>query len=421
MSQSEKCRAPGWVGLVALWSAALVFGGVMLVAAPAGAAIAESDLVWITDGEAVAEDLYAVGNEVRIGGRVEGDLVAVAAERVWIGGTVTGSVTALAPLVVVQGEVQGSVRGAAGEVIVTGRVGGDVLVAAWDMQLRGVVERDLLVAGWSAVAGGGVGRDVRGFFRSLRLAGKVDRNVEVRVDRLRVGRDMAVQGDLDYRTDHVSGSQYLEDGVVGSVISRGDLPPNIRIRAFRLMAVVLMSLMVMVGGMLVVAGRSAAVEAARERMVAMPWKSLGKGVAVLSAPLVGGVLLVGIVTAGLPVYVWGPLLLAGIPFLVIASGAWLLVVLISHIPVAVATGRKLGRVTGRGWSMASEYLVGAVVLLALAQIPRLGTAAAAAVTVLGAGAWFGKRQERVARRPPSTKTKRDTPPGFDDEALSNRP
>ena len=381
-------------------AAVLVFWCAMLAAAPAAAAMAESNLVWITDGETVDEDLYAVGQEVRIEGRVEGDLVALAGERLWIGGTVTGSVTALAPQVVVQGQVQGSVRGVAGEVIVTGEVGGDVVVAAWDLQLRGTVERDLLAASWSTVAGGRVGRDLRGRYRSLRLTGEIGRDVQVRGDRLRVGRGVAVEGDLDYRTDHLDGTQHLESGVAGSVISRGELPANIRIRALRVMSVFMVALLMVVAGLLVIRWRTPWVEAASVRALRTPWRSLGMGMALVLSPLVILGLLV-LVVLWFPFYIWGPVVMGGIPLLTIAAGLWMLTVLAAHIPVAVAAGRRLGRVFDRHWDPAWAYLVGTVIYLAVLQIPRLGVPLVAVVTVAGAGAWLGRNDRSRSSGSPS--------------------
>lgn len=366
---------------------------------PAEATVAESDLVWIVEAEVVPEDLYALGNEVRIAGRVEGDLVAVATDVVRVEGVVTGSVTALASRVVIEGEVGGSLRAAAVEVTVTGRVGGDVLTAAADLEVIGVVERDVLAAVWSAAAGGSVGRDLRGFFRSLELGGRIAGDVEIRTDRLDAEDAMSVLGDVFYQADHLAGQEYLEAGVAGSLINRGMLPPNIRIRAFRLMIVLFMSLLMLVVGLVVVRMVARQTEAAVGRIVRMPLLSMGKGLIFLLSPLLG-LAIAGVVVVSLPLYIWGPLLVVAAPFVAVAAGFWLLAALVSHIPVAVATGRVLGRVLGRRWALTPAYLAGTVVFLLALQIPMLGLPVAGVVTGLGAGAWLGKRGRFSTGRPP---------------------
>ena len=369
------------VGPALLW--------LVVVPAPAVATVAESDLVWIVESEVVPEDLYALGNEVRIAGRVEGDLVAVATDVVRVEGVVTGSVMALAPRVVIEGEVGGSLRAVAAEVIVTGHVGGDVVTAAADLEVIGAVERDVLAAVWSAATTGSVGRDLRGFFRSLDLGGRIVGDVEVRTDRLDADATVSVLGDLDYQADHLRGQEYLDAGVAGSLINRGVLPPNIRIRAFRLMVVLLMSLLMVLGGLVVVRALPSRTEAAVGRMLRGPWRSLGRGAMVLLAPPVG-LALAGVAIFTLPLYIWGPLLVVAVPFLAVGAGAWLLTVVAAHIPLAVATGRGLGRVFGRRWDLTPAYLIGVAAFVLALQVPVLGLAVAAAVTGLGAGAWLGK-------------------------------
>lgn len=367
------------LGLAFLWP----------TAAPALAATAESDLVWIVEDQVVPEDLYAVGNEVRIAGRVEGDLLAVATDRVLVEGVVTGSVTVLASRVVIEGEVGGSVRGAAGEVTVAGRVGGDVVVGAFGLAVDGVVERDVLAAAWSAASAGSVGRDLKGLFRSLDLGGQVGGDVEIRADGLNAAGDVSVLGDVDYQASHLSGEDFLEAGVEGSLINRGMLPPNVRIRGFRLMTLVFVSLVVLVAGLVTVRLLASQTEAAVGRVLRAPLPCIGKGLVFFLSPLLG-LAAAGVVVTSLPLYIWGPLLVVAVPFGAVGAGVWLLAALVSHVPVAVATGRGLGRVLGRRWDLTPAYLAGAAVLLAALQVPLLGAPAAAAVTGLGAGAWLGK-------------------------------
>ncbi|MCQ3804205.1 MAG: polymer-forming cytoskeletal protein [Acidimicrobiia bacterium] len=373
-----------------VWMTGLVVLVVIGAAPPAAASVAESDLVWIVEDEVVSEDLYAVGNEVRISGRVEGDLVAVATDRLLVEGVVTGSVTALASRLVIEGEVGGSVVGAAADVTVTGQVGGDVVVGTLDLRVDGAVGRDILGAAWSGSAGGTVGRDLRGLFRSLDLGGEIGGDVEIRANRLHAEQRLSVLGDMDYQAAHLWGQEYLEGNVKGSSVNRRALPPNIRIRGFRLMAVLFMSLLVLVAGLVVVRLASSLVEAAADRAVRTPWRSLGKGLILAVSPLVGLAAML-MVVVWLPLYIWGPLLIGGVPFLTIAAGAWLLALLVSHIPVAVATGRAIGTVLGRRWDTAVAYLVGAVVYLLVLQIPVLGLPLAATAMVLGVGGWLGRR------------------------------
>ena len=367
---------------------------------PAAATTAESDLVWILEGEVVAEDLYAVGNDIRVSGRVEGDLIAAASDELLVEGWVTGSVTALASRVVIKGVVEGSVRAAAGEVIVTGRVGGDVVVAAGTLRVSGEVERDVLAAAWSGVVGGKTGRDLEGLFRSVTLGGDINGNVEIRTNRLVTESGLSVLGDLGFQASRLSGIEDLVGNVGGSVLNRRALPPNVRLRAFRLMAYLFVSLVLMVGGLGAVRLAPHRVEAAAGRTARSPLRSLGKGVVVFFSPAIGLAALAAAIR-WLPIYIWGPLLVGAVPILIIVAGVWLLTLLISHIPVAVTAGRWMGRFFGRDWETPSAYLVGAVACLLALRIPVAGRPLVVIATIIGAGGWLGRPVTRPEspRRP----------------------
>lgn len=394
-----------------VWIAAVTLCWMVTPVAPASAATAESDLVWILEDEVVPEDLYAVGNNVRVSGRVEGDLVAVAGEELRVEGVVTGSVTVFAARVVIAGVVEGSVRGAAGEMVISGRVGGDVVAAAAVLRATGEVERDILAAVWSAATRGRVGRDLRGLFRTISLGGEIAGDAEIRTRGLTGGADLSILGDLDYRADRIEG-ETLEDKVEGSMINRRALPPNIRVRAFGLMVYVSLSLLMLAGGLVIIRVASSRVREAADRATKLPLRALGKGLALFLSPLVGLALL-GMAVAWLPLPIWGPMAVGAVPLLVILAGVWLTASLVSHIPVAVAAGRAVGRRLGRHWELSTAYLVGAVAYFLALRIPLVGLPLVLAATVLGAGGWLGRRGPAGADEPraiqPDTFRPRGTP------------
>ena len=365
---------------------------------PAVAATAESDLVWILEDEVVPEDLYAVGNQVRVSGRVEGDLVVVATEELAVEGVVTGSVTVFASRVVIAGAVEGSVRGAAGEVVISGRVGGDVVVGAVVLRAAGEVERDILAAAWSGTTGGKVGRDLRGLFRNLNLGGEIARDAEIRTRSLAGEPDLAILGDLDFRADRFS--EELEAKVAGSVINRRALPPNVRLRAFGLMVYLSVSLFMLAAGLVIIRVASYRVSEAADRTTSIPLRSLAKGLMVfLSPPL--ALALLGVAIIWVPVPIWAPLVVGAVPLLIIVTGVWLLAFLISHLPAAVAAGRAVGRLFGRRWEVSTAYLVGAVAYLLALRIPLVGLPLVLIATLLGAGGWLGRRRPAGADQNPT--------------------
>ena len=74
------------------------------------------------------------------------------------------------------------------------------------------------------------------------------------------------------------------------------------------------------------------------------------------------------------------------------AGVWLPALVLSHIPVAAAAGRAVGRLFGRSWEMSVAYLVGAVAYLLALRIPVVGLPLVLLATLLGAGGWLGRRK-----------------------------
>ena len=102
--------------------AVLIAASVPVLGLPAAAAeTANSEFVIIREDDVVADDLYAGAIRVVVEGRIDGDLIAFAAEEIVINGSVGGSVVAVTPRVVVTGSVNGSLRTVASSVSVDSR------------------------------------------------------------------------------------------------------------------------------------------------------------------------------------------------------------------------------------------------------------------------------------------------------------
>ncbi|MEX0699791.1 MAG: polymer-forming cytoskeletal protein, partial [Acidimicrobiia bacterium] len=115
----------------------LVLGLVVFGLSPtlARAEVTQSDFVLVRPEDTITEDLYVAGNTVRVEGRIEGDLYAVAFNEIVVSGVVTGDIVAVGGRVEVSGSVEGSLRAAAGRIVISGSVGDDVLVASWSAEV----------------------------------------------------------------------------------------------------------------------------------------------------------------------------------------------------------------------------------------------------------------------------------------------
>lgn len=348
------------------------------------AELTQSNVVLVREGDVVTEDLYAAGNIIEVRGLIEGDLVAAAFSEIRVLGEVTGSVTALAGAVTVTGEVGGSVRAIAGSVDVLGEVGEDVLVAAWSTEAGrdAQIGRDLAVWGRSLSGAARVGRDVLGWQRSTLISGLIANNVDISTGKLTVEPSARVGGDVAF-TSSRDAAIAGDAEVAGSVIKREPLPPNIRIRAMRLMATVLALIgSTAIGALLIWAfGERAesAVKALRERPLGVLAWGAGITAAVPALIAVTG-LAIGLSppAAGIP-------LLAVFAPLVVASTSLLMVGLLAA-PVPVAT--VLGGALFPRSSIYARFAAGMLVIAFLAFIPWLNLLAVVGLAVLGLGSWL---------------------------------
>jgi hypothetical protein len=338
---------------------------VPLAASPAIAAeYRAGDRVTIGPGEQITEDLY------------------VAAGTTVIQGTVDGDVSAVGGLVEVLGDVTGSVNVVGGNMIISGSVGGAVRAVGGNIEIRGEVGRDVISTGGNVVvtAGASVEGDVAGGVGALRIegavggdvlaaagelvvAGAVAGRIDGEIGRLRILSTATVEGDVSYASDREA---EIEPGAtVGGTVERRAprwagyetlLPAN-PLTAF--LGGVLGLLLLGWALMLV---RPATVILPGTQLWARPLPALGAGLAVWVGQFFLLVLLgiLAALLAGLAASFGGAVFIL---FLVVLL-AVISLVFVSHVWVAMAIGRALGRyATGLApWLL---YAIGTLVWVAL--------------------------------------------------------
>ncbi len=344
---------------------ASVFLGV-LPSSPALASTAGSDIVIIREDEVIEEDLYSAGYRIDVHGRIEGDLLAAAVGEVFIDGSVTGSVTAIAKKVTITGVVEGSVRVLAQEVIIDGAViGGDLAATAWKVNSHGEIGRDVFVFARELTLGGTVARMVKGNQHRTTLEGQFLGDVETQTGKLIMVEGTRIAGDLYYAGDPVVIGSF--DGVEGSVVKRNALPMNIRIRAMILFGGTLAILLGLLGGLLVIwLGRNSVTKAS-ERLGSRPGAAFVWGLALVLSPFVVGALVVTRLVTASPEAAF-PAALVMIPILVILFS--FLAVAVALAPITVAAG--LGGLIIKEKSIFARFLLGYLILVVLLIVPFLG-------------------------------------------------
>ena len=404
MSEPGRGAGTGGRGRGLTAGAALLLAVIGWAGAADGAAGAErlasraaADVVLVAEGDVVADDLYAAGQVITINGLVEGDLFFWAADRLEINGEVTGNVTGAAGTMRINGRVGGSVRVVGWDLAAGGSVGRDLFGIGWRVAVDGAIGRDVLAWTRNLAAGGSVGRDIAGQARGTALlSGRVGRDVDMTVDRLRVADGADIAEDLVYRSPRPA-TVSEQATVGGNLIRRPPLVPNLSVGAASTALTIAIWLFYMIVGLLVI--RIPGYGQAAQQVRARPWFSLGWGaVMLLGLPLLFALALwVIIVFAGWNLWIALGAALVGaslVAVLGIAAG-------LCSIPALIATGRWLSR--GRLSPYGAFALIAGAVGLSLLLAPfYIGQALLGAAALFGAGAAFGepRKNSRLTRSPP---------------------
>ena len=361
------------------------FGGLALIAAGVGAAMAGGDVedklrtgdaLTVDAGEVVAHDLYVFGGDVIVDGTVEGDLVVA-----------SGSLT-------ITGWVQGDLVAGTGELLVNGKVDGDARVGAGRITITGSVGEDLLAgAGQIDVAAGGfVGEDLIFGAGDVTLSGVV------------AGSVYGSATTYSSRSGSVVGSENvtIDTGFEPSEPALSE-PARIAGDALRqLLTVVLFGAV----ALWLMPGALRASESALRRR---PLASVGMGIGILVGYIIqfiAVILLMILVVVALAsvtldglagIAIW-----AGIVDLLVSTFA---LVVAAWFVVDAVVGLALAQLVARGWARSrwQELALlagGAAVVVAVTSLPEIGGIVKLCVIVLGLGAMTVAAAEAWQRRHP---------------------
>ncbi|MFP3882973.1 MAG: hypothetical protein ACLFWH_11745 [Actinomycetota bacterium] len=360
-------------------------GFVVGLAAPALAVeTSNSQFMIVPEDEVFPEDLYAGSIRVVIDGTLDGDLVAFAAEEVVINGTVTGTVTAVAPSVTINGRVGETLRASGTALTVNGDVGGDLVAAVVGAELSSDsnIDGDVLVWAWDARFLGAVGGDLTGSQRHLDLAGDVDGDVDVSVSRLTLVDSLGVSGDFGYRSGSTAESLDRAE-VGGTIVEKSPLPPNLRIRALAMMGRILTVLVLSVTALSIAYGWPRRTALAIGLVGAAPVRRWLVGATILLSPLIVTAVTALILSLA-PAEMAFPLLLVLIPVILGLIGMVFALALVAGLP----TVGWLGGVLFKRLDLYGSILAGSLLVGVIWYLPIIGWLTALLVLPVGLGAWI---------------------------------
>ncbi|MDH3622120.1 MAG: polymer-forming cytoskeletal protein, partial [Gammaproteobacteria bacterium] len=350
------------------YTLSLVIGGV--VAAVAAIAWAQDPDDALVIEQPSDRDVYAAHREVNIRSTIDGDLVA-AGRRVTVDSNVTGDIIVAAQEIEIRSEVTDDLRAAGQFVRVMSPISGHIVAAGQTVTVSEGVGDWAWLAGDTVEVLGDVGGDLRIRARTITIDAEVDGNVQVIGDKLRLGPDANVRGDLRWRSENeadispgaIIGGEFIEEPVPGFAEDIG----TGRGLSFTLTVIVAVTVLFSLF--------PRPLRASADRIATRPFASLVLGFAVLAAMPVLAILLVFS-----PLDAWFGLAVLGIYvvtlFLSVLSGLF---------AVGDLALRRL-RPKPAIWQSLAAIIVTVVAVGLLTYVPYLGVIVVLGIWLLGIGA-----------------------------------
>jgi cytoskeletal protein CcmA (bactofilin family) len=350
----------------------------------------------LEEGSTNEGDLYLFKDAVVIRGKQDGDLIVFGRElEVTKGGVVTGDINAFTQSVELDGKMGDSVRAMAQNVHLTGVIDGDLVAVGESV----VVEKGARITGDLDAKAARVQMDgtVDGDFTAtggeVHLVGKVGGSAELKGDVIEVDPSAKVHGDLDYtsRNEIEEDAHKVVDGAVNYTHGRSE--PKVSGHGFAKWFVFMCTALLTGLVSLAMFRRSAPEVVAAVRNDGLR----SAGIGFISAIVIPVALAISCI------------LIITIPAAILGIFAWLMLLYLAQVPVAVFLGEwilgRLGRTAGQFAAVA----IGVPVMYLVFALPVIGLLAKFAVIFTGFGAivmtiWTARQARRAGVPPPTPAT-----------------
>ncbi len=315
---------------------AVCFIALLLPLTVSAYAIKKGDSVYLPKGETIEGNLYAVGSNLNIEGKVTGDVIC-AGQSININGQVAGDVICAGQSININGQVGGNLRLAGNTINFTGQVARNAMAfgATIVTSASSSIGWDLFVLGNAFELRGDIGRDLHGSVGKASLAGKVGKNINLNFGArngyekpLAIAGTAEINGDLNYTSEK---NATIEDGAVIKGKTNHRLPIIAAKKStdinFSWWGKLISIFSALVIGMVLINFWREPIIKITDLMLARANASLGWGILVLLlTPIIAIILLITII---------------GIPLSLIIMALWLIALYLSKILVGILTGRWL--------------------------------------------------------------------------------
>lgn len=180
--------------------------------------------------ETIADNLYLAGTDLKIDGKINGDLI-FGGSTLTINGEVQGDLIGFAENININGTVGGNLRIAGDNITINGQVIKNANIAGTKLSLNSnaKIGQDLLIATKESYIAGNIGSDLHGLTNLIKINGKIGRNVflrffgeEPKTSIIEIAPEASIVGSLNYtakNTAKIINNASINGGVHHSPIS----------------------------------------------------------------------------------------------------------------------------------------------------------------------------------------------------------
>ncbi|PIZ56821.1 hypothetical protein COY23_02515 [bacterium (Candidatus Torokbacteria) CG_4_10_14_0_2_um_filter_35_8] len=171
----------------------------------------------IEEDEKISDDVVAASGVVNLKGEVEGDLMA-AGGQVRVSGKVSQNASITGGMIEISGEIGDDLRVVGGQIEISGKVNDDVFVGGGNVMIKkdARIKGDLFCGSGTLDIDGDIEGDVHIGAGEVSINGTIEGDVKLQTDKLKLGEDALIRGDLDYSSREDTTSE-IEDKVEGKI------------------------------------------------------------------------------------------------------------------------------------------------------------------------------------------------------------
>ncbi|MDD4271304.1 MAG: polymer-forming cytoskeletal protein [Patescibacteria group bacterium] len=355
----------------------------LLPLAASAYSVKKGDSIYVPKEEVIEGNLYAVGSNLTIEGKVTGDVIC-AGQSVNINGDVAGDVICAGQSISINGKIGGNLRVVGNTVNFNGQVArnGITVGATVVTSASSTIGWDLLVLGNIFELRGNIGRDFYGSAGKVNVAGQIGKNLNLNFGSqnnydkpLVIANTAKINGNVTYK----SGKDAAVDAgavIKGETIHNFPAVVNKKSNAANLgwwWGKLISIFSALVIGLVIISFWREQIIKTTDLMLAKVGPALGWGVlALFLTPLIFIVLLITII---------------GLPLAFITLGLWLIAIYLSKILVGILIGRSL---LNNYWAKQKDSLilamvVGIIVAYLIFALPFIGWIVALLAMLWGLG------------------------------------